>query len=166
MKPYRLSFWLFTVLLGLLATGLRAATPVIGSQLFQETNARIDDLFQYRDNPPKPPGPLDNPFRTSGVVAPPDVPGTTDNSGKPAADTGPRETPDEYQLRMAYGSLSFGGLLQMGDRPMVVINKATYKEGGLLTVKVNGAPVYLRIVSLTTDSITLALNEARITLHF
>jgi hypothetical protein len=165
MNAPRSRFWLTLGLLGWFAPALPAATPVIGAQLFQDTNVRIDDLFQYRDNPPKRPGPLDNPFRTSGVTAP-EPPAAVDPNDKSAAQTGPRETPDEYLLRMAYGSLSFGGLLQVGDRPMVVINKATYKEGGLLIVKVNGAPVYLRIIALTTDSITLALNEARITLHF
>lgn len=145
---------------------LPAATPVIGAQLFQETNARIDELFHDRDHPPKPPGPLDNPFRTLDTPLPP-KPGTTLPTN-PDAVTAPvlNETPDEALLRIAYASLSFGGLIEVGDRQMVVINKATYKEGGLLTVRVQGAAVYLRIVSLSHDSITLGLNEARLTLHF
>jgi len=161
------------ILLGLLALGaaapaLTAATPVIGAQLFQETNARIEDLFEFRNNPPKPPGPLDNPFRANNLPVLPErvtTATTTPGTGTPAA-TGPQETPDEALLRQAYANLTFGGLLRMGDRPMVVINKATYREGGLLTVRVQGASVYLRIVSLTNDSITLGLNEARLTLHF
>ena len=156
------------LLCGLLALGaaasIRAATPVIGAQLFQDTNTRIEDLFQNRNNPPKPPGPLDNPFRPMDAPIITD-PSTTDGSNSSA---GPviRETPDESLLRQAYSRLTFGGLLKVGDRPLVVINKATYKEGGLLIVKVQGNDVYLRIVKLTNDRITLGLNDARLTLDF
>jgi hypothetical protein len=152
------------LLLGVQAGVLRAATPVIGEQLFKDTNARIEDLFQYRNNPPKPPGPADNPFRINDVpVARAPAAGSNESAAGVAAT---HESPDETLLSQAYANLSFGGLLQVGDRLMLVINKATYREGGLLTVRVQGSPVYLRIVSLTKDSVTLGLNEARLTLHF
>ncbi|MCX6944270.1 MAG: hypothetical protein NT173_05870 [Opitutales bacterium] len=166
MSRSRFHPWLPALLLAATAAGLPAATPVIGTQLFQETNARIDDLFEHRNKPPKPPGPQDNPFRLTDLVAAPELPGATDAQGNAMPDTGPRETPDEALLRQAYGNLTFGGLLQVGDRRMVVINKSTYREGSLLTVRVRGADVYLRILSLTKDSITLGLQEARLTLHF
>jgi hypothetical protein len=138
---------------------LRAATPVIGTQLFQETDARIDDLFQHRNNPPKPPGPLDNPFHVG------DPPPAASSSGG-AAPTLPLGTPDEVVLRQAASNLVFGGLLQVGDVQVLVINKASYKEGGILSVRVLGSLVYLRIISITSSSITLGLNEARLTLRF
>ncbi|MDB6170585.1 MAG: hypothetical protein JWM88_3449, partial [Verrucomicrobia bacterium] len=101
-------------------SALRAATPVIGAQLFQDTNARIEDLFGHRNNPPKPPGPQDNPFRPVDALV-----STAENpSGNPrpgAEDPVVVETTDEGLLRLAYGRLSFGGLIQVGDRPMVVI---------------------------------------------
>lgn len=140
---------------------LRAATPVIGSQLFQETDARIDDLFQHRNNPPKPPGPLDNPFH---VGDPPPAASSSATGG--TAPTLPAGTPDEVVLREAAGNLVFGGLLQVGDVQVLVINKASYKEGGILSVRVMGSLVYLRIISITANSITLGLNEARLTLRF
>ncbi|MDB6126887.1 MAG: hypothetical protein JWM35_783 [Verrucomicrobia bacterium] len=143
----------------------RAATPVIGAQLFQDTNARIDDLFQYRNNPPKPPGPQDNPFRPVDAAAA--VQNTViDSAGNSVAAPVIKESPDESLLRQAYTRITFGGLLQVGGRPMVVINKATYKEGGLLIVRVQGNDVYLRIVQLTNDSITLGLKDARLRLNF
>jgi len=157
---------LVSLLLAAVAAALPAATPVIGAQLFQETKARIDDLFQNRDNPPKPPGPLDNPFRTTEAALPPEVAVSTDTGNGNGPVAGPRETPDEATLRQAYSNLSFGGFLMVGDRPMVVINKSTYKEGSLLTVHLHGEPVYLRVLSLTKDSITLGLGDARLTLHF
>ena len=63
-------------------------------------------------------------------------------------------------------TLVFGGLLQIGDVQVLVINKASYKEGGILSVRLQGAPVYLRIISITANSVTLGLNEARLTLRF
>lgn len=146
------------------ALACRAAPPVIGSQLFQETNGRLEDLFQYRNAPPKPITPRENPFRPIDAPAPPSVHPAADPTTP--ADTGPKETADESLLRQAFASLNFGGLLQVGDRQLVMINKATYKEGGLISVRVQGANVYLRIVSLTKDTITFGLNEARLTLHF
>ena len=143
----------------------RGATPVIGAQLFQDTNARIEDLFQNRNNPPKPPEPLDNPFRPMDEA----IAGANNAAGAAGDSTATplvRESADEALLRQAYSRITFGGLLQVGGRPMVVINKATYKEGGLLIVRVQGNDVYLRIVQLTNDSITLGLRDARLQLNF
>ena len=158
MLPSR---WSLTLLLALAATAsLRAATPVIGAQLFQETNARIEDLFQYRINPPKPPASTDNPFKVGDapLIA-------TSNPGDPAA-TLPLGGSDEAILRQAAGTLVFGGLLQIGDVQVLVINKGSYKEGGILSVRVQGTLVYLRLITITANSVTLGLNEARLTLRF
>lgn len=167
MKPRPILFSLLLAALGPLAG--RAATPVIGAQLFQETNARIEELFHDRDNPPKPPGPLDNPFRLNDSAAAPNSQLAGPKGATVTVNPGPElpaATPDEAMLRMACAGLTFGGLIEVGDRLTVVINKANCKEGGLVTVRVQGAPVYLRIVSLTRDRITFGLNEARLTLHF
>lgn len=147
------------LLTGATAVSLRAATPVIGAQLFQDTDAHIEDLFQQRNNPPKPPGPVDDPFRI----------GDSPLSSDLGVEAGPTATPvttDESQLRMAASTLVFGGILQIGDVQVLVINKASYKEGGILSVRLMGTPVYLRIVTITPTSVTLGLNEARLTLHF
>jgi hypothetical protein len=143
---------------------LQAATPVIGSDLIQQTNARIEQLFHHRNNPPKPPGPHENPFRIGDSP----LASSLILSGGPGAtkDSAPLANSDETTLRQAAASLVFGGLLQMGDLQMLVINKATYKEGGLLTVRLQGTPVYLRIVSIKNNTVTLGLNEARLTLRF
>lgn len=143
------------------ALALPAATPVIGTQLFAETDARIDDLFHYRNNPPKPPGPLEDPFRVG------DAP-LANSLNLNGTGTGPLPpgAPDDAILRQAAGGLVFGGILQVGEVQVLVINKASYKEGGILSVRVQGSPVYLRILSITGNSVTLGLNEARLTLHF
>jgi hypothetical protein len=145
---------------------MQAATPVIGAQLFQETNTRIEEMFGHRNSPPPPPGPRDNPFLLIEDEIPPGPKNPNDKSDNAPLVVNPNETPDEAKLRQAYSRLNFGGLIQVGDRPMVVINKATYKEGGLLTVRIQGEDVYLRIISLSKDNITLGLNDARLTLRF
>ena len=63
-------------------------------------------------------------------------------------------------LRQAAGGLVFGGILQIGDVQVLVINKASYKEGGILGVRLQGNVIYLRLVSITNNSVTLGLNEA------
>lgn len=161
MKPAPLHRWL-PVLLALAApASLPAATPVIGSQLFQETNARIEDLYQHRNNPPKPPSLLDDPFHVSDAPAAsnPNITGNNTPVFTPGAS-------DEVVLRQAASTLVFGGLLQVGDVQVLVINKGNYKEGGILSVRLQGTRVYLRIVSITANSVTLGLNEARLTLRF
>jgi hypothetical protein len=158
--------WLLVSLLltAVAVSSLRSATPVIGEQFFQDTNARIEDLFQYRKNPPKPPGPLDNPFRVGDAP----LASSLNLSGNSAGGTGPGPiaNSDEALLRQAAGSLVFGGLIQLGEVQVLVINKANYKEGGILSVRLQGTLVYLRIVSITSNSVMLGLNEARLTLHF
>ena len=151
-----------TLCLALLVTvSLPAATPVIGTQLFQETDARIEDLFQYRINPPRPPTAPDNPFRVGDAVFAATADAATNAPPVPAPGTS-----DEAVLRQAANTLVFGGLLQVGDVQVLVINKASYKQGGILGVRVQGNLVYLRLVSITANSVTLGLNEARLTLRF
>ena len=143
------------------AISSQAATPVIGSQLFQETDARIQDLYQQRNSPPKPPGPLDDPFRVGDapLASNLNLSGNSSTTAEPA-------TTDESLLRQAASTLVFGGILQVGDIQVLVINKASYKEGGILSVRLQGDPIYLRILTITGNSVTLGLNEARLTLHF
>jgi len=164
MRFFPASLLWSALLAGAAVAPLRAAAPVIGSELIQQTNARIEDLYQHRNNPPKPPGPLENPFRIG------DSPLASNLNLNPGPGAikgpGPVVNSDEAMLRQAAASLVFGGLLQMGDLQMLVINKATYKEGGILTVRLQGTPVYLRIVSIKTNTVTLGLNEARLTLRF
>jgi hypothetical protein len=156
--------WLLGPLLAAVALPVRAATPVIGEKFFQETNNRIEDLFQHRNNPPKPPGPLDDPFRIGDAPLASSLNLSGDASSTGAATQLPAS--DDALLRQAAGGLTFGGILQIGDVQVLVINKTSYKEGGILSVRLQGIPVYLRITSITNNSVTLGLNEARLTLHF
>ena len=163
MKIFPARCLLGPLLAAVAALPAHAATPVIGEQFFQDTNNRIEDLFQHRNNPPKPPGPLDNPFRVGDAPLASSLNLTGD-----ASSTGTTQLPatDDALLRQAAGGLTFGGLLQIGDVQVLVINKTSYKEGGILSVRLQGNLVYLRITSITNNSVTLGLNEARLTLHF
>ena len=164
MKRSRAHWLFFLISAGAAAIPLPAAPPAIGAQFFQETNVRIEDLFQHRNAPPKPPGPLDSPFRIGDAP----LASSLDLMGGRATPMGPAELAraDEILLRQAAGGLTFGGLLQIGAVQVLVINKTSYKVGGILTVRLQGTLVYLRIVSITSNTVTLGLNEARLTLHF
>jgi hypothetical protein len=151
LRPLCLALFLGTAM-----RPLPAAAPAPGAQFSLETNARIEDLFRYRSNPPRQPSPEDNPFRI-GVAAL--------AHQKPTGVPSPA-TSDEDRLREAAGGLVFGGLLQAGGVQVLVINKASYREGGILTVRQQGSLVYLRILAITPNSVTLGLNEARLTLRF
>jgi len=146
-----------TLLLGAAAWPLPAAAPAPAAPFFQETNNRIEDLFHSRTNPPPPPGPQDNPFRIGDA--------SLAGSHQPAGPVS-LATRDEDRLRDAASGLVFGGLLQAGGVQVLVINKASYREGGILTVRQPGGLVYLRLISITPNSVTLGLNEARLTLRF
>lgn len=164
MKFFSSSWLLCPLLTGAAALSVQAATPVIGEQFFQDTNARIEDLFQHRNNPPKPPGPLDDPFRIGDAP----LASSLNLNGDSTSSSGVASLPpsDDSLLRQAAGGLTFGGILQIGDVQVLVINKTSYKEGGILSVRLQGTPVYLRIISITGNTVTLGLNEARLTLHF
>jgi hypothetical protein len=157
MNRRSLSQLALPLLLGAAAGPLPAATPAPAAPFYQETNDRIEDLFRYRTNPPKPPGPQDNPFRIGDASL---------AGGHQPAGPASSATSDEDRLRDAAGGLVFGGLLEAGGVQVLVINKASYREGGILTVRQSGGLLYLRLVSITSNSVTLGLNEARLTLHF
>jgi hypothetical protein len=129
---------------------LRAAAPAPPPR-FVRTDAHIGALFRQRDQPPPPPSERDNPFRIGG-----DTPAAQQPSGASAGTL----------LLQATSALKVGGLVQFDGRRHVVINEETYQEGNILTVRVQGQPVYLRIREITAHSVVLSLGETEATLHF
>ena len=144
MKPALLLALLLPV------AALRAAAPAI-SPRFARTDAHIEALFRQRDQPPTPPGEHDNPFRIGG-----DTPAAKLPAGASASAI----------LLQVTSLLKVGGLVQFDGRRHVVINEETYQEGNILTVRVQGLPVYLHIRQITAHSVVLSLGETEATLHF
>ena len=49
---------------------------------------------------------------------------------------------------------------------LAIINQATYKEGDILGVRLQGKPVDLNVRHVSSHSVTIGLNEAELTLQF
>jgi hypothetical protein len=150
-------------LLGAIAV---SAAPVSPEKLAQ-TRARLDALYRYRLQPPPLPDARSNPFRIGDAAA---VSASADpRSGAvaaPVAGAEPASTDgDAVLLKRAAETLRINGLVETGGRMIVVLNDANYKEGDVLTVRLQGSPVVLRIRQITPTQITLGLNDAETTLR-
>lgn len=160
MKSARTSL-LILGLGGFTVTGLHAAGPVLGAEHFKRTHDRIEALFHHRNVSPPPLAPSDNPFR------PADEPASPLSIAPPGGERQVSTLTDSELLRQAVATLKVGGLVVQGDQRVIIINQTGYKEGGLLMVRLGqNAPLYLRIVSIGRDNVTIALNDATATLDF
>jgi len=56
-------------------------------------------------------------------------------------------------------------VLETGGRMRVAINTVNYAEGDVIQVRLPGGPVFLRVTTITSRSVTLRLNEAIHTLQ-
>jgi len=141
-----------------------ASTPSTTNPRFKQTHAHIEALFQNRRTSAKAPDPRQNPFRTAGELLPSVVqaPVSPGENAPPA----PAPSSDEDLLRQAVATLKVGGIVLIDGRAQLTINKDTYKEGDILTARVQAVPVYLRIRQITSNSIVFVLNNAELTLRF
>ena len=58
------------------------------------------------------------------------------------------------------------GFVERDGRTFLYINQALYKEGDVIKVTVKNQPVLLRITKLSRTSLTIAYNDAEMTLKF
>jgi len=124
------------------------------------TKARIQELLGARLHPePMPATVLPNPFQRSlpsNEIAP--TPGT-----RPQLQA--TDLSDGNTLMTHAASLKLGGYLVQDGVPHVTINGAICKAGDTITVGTKEQPVFLQVVSVTPQEVTLRLNEARYTLQ-
>ena len=144
----------------LAAASAPAQVPQVNAKLLKRTQERITALYRYHDNRPAAPGERGNPFRLGGDVVTPlpsDQPG--DNSVNPAGN-------DIQLLRQAAATIKITGVVIIAKRMHIAVNQSTYSEGGLIPVQLPGEMVFLRVVAITSKSVTLRLGEAEETLKF
>jgi hypothetical protein len=156
---------IFPVLLLLACTSRRvAAEPAqldpSSNPRFIQSRTRIDALFHYRNAPLPPLDPHQNPFRVANDT------GAAPTAGGPSAAVTPGVAPDsdEGMLHMGASTLKIGGLVVKEGSAQVGINGGLYKEGDVIPARVRGTLVYFRIRHITTDSVTISLNDAEMTL--
>jgi hypothetical protein len=149
-------------LLGLLAFSASAQSPAptppppAPNTRFAVTRSHIDSLYRYRNKPLPPPDA--NPFRllnetpSAGVVA--------------STSVAPPPDSDDTILRENVATLKIGGYFVLGGKAVLTINRRPYREGDTVIAGTAGTRVYLRIRQITPNSVTLALNQAEMTVKF
>lgn len=154
------AFWLCTLLPAaepVAKPGPRPATPI--PPRFKQVRDRIDALFRHRNEPPASLGPESNPFRLPGSGAPA---APTRSEGVAATAGGP----ELITLQQAAATLRVSGTFELNGQAHLVINARPYKAGDVIPAPVGGETVYLRVRDISRRSVTLALNEAELTLTF
>jgi hypothetical protein len=129
---------------------------------FHRVRAEMDGLYHYRIKPI----PFDatgNPFHLSPAMAL--------VSAAPAVDAGAKSKTDQTQpipasdelgdslLAHAVSIAKLGGVVVMNDTTQLTVDGQLHKEGDVFTVKVRSRLVLIRIKSLSTTFVTLALDD-------
>lgn len=153
----------FTLLSTCLFTGIavvRAADPVPATAFAaraKQTRERLEVLFRHRDEALTVPTSNQNPFRTADDTSSAGPTATPGQMGEPAKAAPPSS--EESMLKAAVASLKISGTVIVSGQINVSINQETYREGSVITARVQGTPVYLRIRRITNNSVTFVLNE-------
>jgi len=142
------------------ATAPRTSTSQPLAPRFKQVRDRIADLYQHRNETPPAPDPKLNPFRTPGsavVLVGDEL--VRDMRVPPPAST-------LAVLQQAAATLKVSGTFEIGGTSYLVINARPYKSGDIVQTQVGGESVYLRVREISRRSVTLALNDAEMTLKF
>ena len=127
---------------------------------FNQVRARVEALYQHRNETPPPPNPRNNPFRPPG----PRAPATPTDRANPTVPTEPAT--DLAILEKGAATLKVSGIFEIAGKSHLVINGRPYKEGDVVPTQINGEAVYLRVRTIGRRNVTLALNSAEMTLKF
>jgi hypothetical protein len=155
------------LLLAALAAPVRAADPPPPPKpaapnafvaRFEQVRDRIDALFRRRGEAPPPSDPRFNPFR---------LPGAAETAAPAAGGPAPvaAGTPQTL-LQQAAATLKVSGVFEISGKSHLVINGRPYRQGDVVQAQVQGETVYLRVKDIAKRSVTLALNDAELTLKF
>lgn len=133
-----------------------ASTP---AARFKQVRERADALYRFRNQPPAPPAPEENPFRPVGPVR------MAGSVGTPVAAAEESTTPTDLAvLQQAVATLRVSGFFEKEGESYLVINLRAYRVGDVVPGSVRGETIYLRVREIGRNSVTLALNDTEITL--
>lgn len=140
-------------------------TPPL-SPRFQQVRNRIDVLFHHRNEAAPAADPRKNPFRPAGA-APVVVAPVASRSGAAVVAPPPAASnADLLLLQQGVATLKVAGTIQINGLAHLVINQVPYKEGDVLSVRVKGQPVFLRVKNISRYSYTLSLNAAELSVKY
>ena len=128
------------------------------SDRYALTKTRIATLLDQRVHPAPLPNNLPNPFyRPSALPVPDDVPATpADVVTVPAAP----DVSDADTLAKFVASVKIGGVIDLGGQPRLSINSTLCKVGDVIPAGTKDHPVYIAVVRITPDEVTLGLNQS------
>ena len=168
----RLAPALFLALALLLVAGPAAAAPEKAdaattialkrvSDRYALTKTRISALLDQRLNPSPLPTTLPNPFYRSPDLPPTDasrgvLPGGPADSNVPPA--GPDES-DADTLAKFVATLKVSGVTVLNGRSLLTLNQTLCKAGDTIPLEIKGHTVYIQVLKITADELTLRLNE-------
>ena len=146
----------------LTASVLLAADPVDSvstlkkvSERYALTQSRINLLLAQRLRPPLAPNHLANPFEETNST----VPISPADAG--AATTLATSAAYEAEMLARYAAnLKISGGVLINDQPHLAINQILYKAGDMIPVGTKDQPLSLQILHITSDELTLGLNQA------
>lgn len=146
-------------------TAPAAARPL--TPRFQQVRDRIDALFRHRNATPEAPDLRFDPFRPAGAApASPASALAGSEAGASALPVGDAKAADLALLQQGAATLKVNGIFEFGGRQHLVVNSRPYKQGDVIQTQVQGQTVYLRVKQIARGSLSLALNEAEMTLKF
>lgn len=148
------------------AAGNKAPAAPVLSPRFRLVRERIDDLYRHRNASGPESEQRYDPFRAAGASGAP-LPAASAGSATPGGGaSAPTPAADLTLLQQAVATLKVSGVVEFGGRQLLAVNSRPYKEGDVIQTQVQGQTVYLRVRQISRTTLTLALNEAEMTLKF
>jgi hypothetical protein len=146
------------------AQGMDSATAITLKRVtdrYALTKARIASLLEPRMHQEPLPANLPNPFYRAPELLP-DATGTTpgaspDTSQLPAEP----DATDAGTLAKFAATLKVSGVTILNGVPRLTLNQTLCKAGDIIPLDRKGGTVYIQVVKITDDELTLGLNDER-----
>ena len=132
------------------------------SDRYTLTKVRVSSLLDARMNPTPPPANPPNPFFRA-----PDEPADVSHGtpgGVPDTSTllpAEADESDAGTLLKFVSKLKISGLSVLNGVPRLTLNQTLCKAGDIIPVETKGHTVYIQVLKITTEELTLGLNEER-----
>ena len=143
-------------------SGMTAALKRV-SDRYALTKTRIAALLDQRVHPTPLPNSPPNPFYRPSALPPSDnVPANpVDGATAPAAP----DISDADTLAKFIAGIKIGGVVEVGNQSRLSINSTLCKAGDVIPAGTKDHPVYISVVRITPDEVTLGLNQAEQTVR-
>jgi len=175
---FAVSGWLAAAVMPEMVAAVRPAARPPAAKSGDRTGRmkqRIDALLKSRLDPAPLPATLPNPFQLppgSAVADPREGPKLDLPAGHkpeaagpvPPAASGPVIPGNDAEALVYYAAgLKITGTVRLNGLDHLIINQSPYKEGDLILLSTPTSTIYLQVLRITPDELTLGLNQAVLT---